>query len=447
MTIDILFLLDCLQKGGAERVASNIMNSLSSNPRYNINLITFYSETETYQYELNENVKVTKSSIQNEKDHLLELIDNTKIELVISFLYMDRHINLIYKHYPDIKYIFTVHSTLFYFAPFVDKLLNIIAKANITTVLNTYTYKSCRLAGLNNITIIPNLNTFNTYDIEPQFPNNKNLLCIGDFTRDMGRNKRLDRVLKVFIEVKRKHNDAVLYVIGLYNLTLKINNETETLEELIEKNNLEIGKDIIFTGVIYNVSSYYKKSAVYIMTSTLEGMPMVLLESGAYGLPVVANKINGLEDVILEGQNGFIVEQDDIKGMAEKTILLLQDSELRLKISKKAIELAKRFDNDKVISQWETIINMVLSNDQLTINKLLYKNINYTTEDYKNIALDSLTACRLATRDNEMLIDIPSYNPALCIVIHNPIIKKTLLGVKYILKKLHLLGLLKRILQ
>lgn len=55
---------------------------------------------------------------------------------------------------------------------------------------------------------------------------------------------------------------------------------------------------------------------------------MVILEAGAAGVPAISTLHAGIPDVIIDGETGFLVEEHEIKTMAEKMQLLLQDKAL-----------------------------------------------------------------------------------------------------------------------
>lgn len=65
-----------------------------------------------------------------------------------------------------------------------------------------------------------------------------------------------------------------------------------------------------------------------VLCSTREGVPLVLLEYAAAGVPVVATRAGGVPDVIQDGVNGFLVPPENAQALADRTIQLLKDPAL-----------------------------------------------------------------------------------------------------------------------
>ncbi|GAB2546049.1 glycosyltransferase family 4 protein [Spirosoma aerophilum] len=74
---------------------------------------------------------------------------------------------------------------------------------------------------------------------------------------------------------------------------------------------------------------FLQHSVVCPLTGDEEGLPVSILEAMAHYLPVVATNHAGIPEAVLDGQNGFIVEEGDVKLMAEKIVLLSRNAQLR----------------------------------------------------------------------------------------------------------------------
>jgi glycosyltransferase involved in cell wall biosynthesis len=71
---------------------------------------------------------------------------------------------------------------------------------------------------------------------------------------------------------------------------------------------LQIGNRVIFAGMQSNVSPYFWSADAFVFPSLYEGFPLVTLEAAASGLPIVVSHLYGVEDMLVDGDSGIIVE-------------------------------------------------------------------------------------------------------------------------------------------
>jgi glycosyltransferase involved in cell wall biosynthesis len=84
------------------------------------------------------------------------------------------------------------------------------------------------------------------------------------------------------------------------------------------------------------LSPYYRAAQVLVVPSAYEGLPMVILEAFAQGLPCVATRVSGHPEVIADGENGFLVPLDDPQAMAAAVIRILQEPGLATRMGESA---------------------------------------------------------------------------------------------------------------
>ena len=127
--------------------------------------------------------------------------------------------------------------------------------------------------------------------------------------------------------------------------------EHEALLKKIKEKGLE-GR-VNLKGQVEDIYERYGQYAFQVMTSRYEGFPMSLIEGAANRLPIVSFDIEtGPNEIIKQGENGFLIEKENQDDMIEKICLLMEDSSLREKMSEKAIESVKIFDMDEIIERW-----------------------------------------------------------------------------------------------
>jgi len=131
-------------------------------------------------------------------------------------------------------------------------------------------------------------------------------------------------------------------------------NGRESLENLIRDMDLE--EKIKLAGLQKNPLDFYKKIDIFVLSSRWEGFPIVLLEAGMAGLPVVAAEVGGIGEVIKDGHNGILVKSGDIEGLSEKLKYLIDHPEERDRTGnnlKKTI--LEKFNISKTVRKYESV--------------------------------------------------------------------------------------------
>lgn len=205
--------------------------------------------------------------------------------------------------------------------------------------------------------VIPNPNTFSK---QPQLAdkNNDIILSVGRFNDYI---KRVDRILECFAKVSNCQQNAKLWLVGPCprdEKIAKLNNRS--IDQMINEYGIDETK-INFIGKVGNVKDYYAQASLLLLTSDNEGFPNVVNEAASYGLPIVCNAIPGIEDLVVNGLNGFVSPQDDIDGLADNITELLSDVELRNDMGKKAANHVRKYDIPIIVKKWRLVIDLVSS--------------------------------------------------------------------------------------
>jgi glycosyltransferase involved in cell wall biosynthesis len=159
--------------------------------------------------------------------------------------------------------------------------------------------------------------------------------------------KRLPLLLSVFTRVAAADADARLLLVG------DLGDAAGDLHARIR--DLRLVDRVILPGaVVHNqLPLYYALGTVYAHTSAYEGMPRVLVEASAAGLPLVAIRAPGVEEVIEEGVNGYLVPEGALEQMAAQLVSLLHDPALARKLGANARKIAfERYDADAYAENW-----------------------------------------------------------------------------------------------
>ncbi len=164
------------------------------------------------------------------------------------------------------------------------------------------------------------------------------LLSVGRLTNQ----KRIDRVIKA---VGKMNAPVHLTVVG----------DGEDRNDLEELANVVAKDKVTFVGEKkpQYVREYYKDSDIFVIPSDKEGMPIVMLEAMAAGLPVVGSNVLGIHE-LLYGV-GVLVNNPSPETFARAITELQNDSERLLDLSNKSVQCAKKYSWEKIVTMIEKL--------------------------------------------------------------------------------------------
>lgn len=172
---------------------------------------------------------------------------------------------------------------------------------------------------------------------------NRKFLSVGRFSKD---HKGFDLLIKAFALFTSEDSDWTLDIVGE-------GPEEPYYRSLIAENRLEDRIKIHpFTKEIH---TYYREATVYVLASRWEGMPLVLMEAMAYGLPVVASDIPIAKE-LMEGKNvALFFEKENVPQLADRLAEIAGQCNLQ-QMSKNAATYAQTFKINAIIQKWNNII-------------------------------------------------------------------------------------------
>ncbi|MBI4530924.1 MAG: glycosyltransferase family 4 protein [Candidatus Latescibacteria bacterium] len=153
------------------------------------------------------------------------------------------------------------------------------------------------------------------------------------------RYKSVDHLIKAFYLVKHDIPEAKLMILG-------DGDARPELERLSTE--LGVGDSTEFTGYVSeeDKAKYLQQMHLVVNTSSKEGWGLTVIEANACGTCVIASDVPGLRDSVVDGKTGLLYEYGNIRQLAGKMRDLLQDNDLRERLSQHAIAWAQRFDWD-----------------------------------------------------------------------------------------------------
>ena len=382
----IIFLINSLSSGGAEKVLATITNNLVE--YYDIEII-FLEKNEFYKIDKRVKKIYLSSFTGNESGikklfylpilawKLKKYIQKNNINLIQSHVYRANYVNVL------AKILGAKHKTQIVNAGRVSryKEQGLLGKLNLFLIKSLYSHADLiilKSLGMQND--MQNLFHFtnkqivinNPYDIEK----------IEKLSLEKVKNFNFDKDKKYLISVGRliplKRNADLIKVLAKLDESIEIiflgnGNEKEFLENLAK--DLRVEKRVHFLGQVNNPYKFLKNSDIFVSCSESEGFPNVLVEAMICGLPVISSDcVSGPREILSPNTdiNKQLTKKDDIElakygilypvGEIEKLVkavkLLINDDNLRTKYSKRGFERAKDFSLDKILNKYKKVLEI-----------------------------------------------------------------------------------------
>jgi glycosyltransferase involved in cell wall biosynthesis len=167
------------------------------------------------------------------------------------------------------------------------------------------------------------------------------ILGVGRLTR----RKRFDILMRAFAKV-RAQRPVRLIILGS-------GGEEERLKALAGE--LRITKDVHLAGFVLNPFAYMSRASLFVLASTWEGLPGVLIQAMACGCPVVSTDCpTGPDEILDYGRYGRLVPIDDVHSMADAIIATL-DKPMEADVLK---ERANFFHVDRIVDQYRDLLGI-----------------------------------------------------------------------------------------
>jgi glycosyltransferase involved in cell wall biosynthesis len=351
--------------GGLERILSLKASSLAENYGYEVNVLSlnelgiksFYDFSSTIKFHnievkgnsLNYFISYTKGmrrKVSEISPDIIIVCDDGLKGFFLPLL-LGKPCPMIYERHVSKNIFFNENSR--FFAKFFTKikflLMNFLAKNyDKFIILSEGTREEWKL---DNIMVVPNMISF--YPNEAAKLSNKTVVAVGKQSYQKG----YDRLLQSWVSVNKKHPDWVLNIYGK-------SDSSQKLLKLATK--LNIKESVFFFEPVKNIDQKYLESSIYVMSSRYEGFPMVLLEAMACGLPCVSfNCPTGPEDIIKNGEDGFLIENNDTEEFALAINFLIENEDQRQIFGNKARRNIERFNSESIMSVWDSLLRSLLT--------------------------------------------------------------------------------------
>lgn len=364
--------------GGMERVLVNKVTYLVNRLHWDITVVTTDQKRRPVFYSLPEGVKLIDLDINYSDDNnkhpigkiigyllkrrthrkrLTDLLKKEKVDIVIS-LYPSES-SFIPQIKDGSKKVLELHYCKFFRLQYGRRgLLGLIDKwrtkqdEKIVRRFDKFVVLTNEDKGywgaLPNIMVIPNaaMHVSNKYsDVSPH-----RVIAVGRLDYQKG----FDRLIQAWelIQKSERYSDWRLDIFGQGEWL-------DMLQRMINEKGLQ--ESVQINHPTKNIGQEYTNSSMLVMSSHYEGFPMVMIEAMACGLPVVSFDYKcGPRDIIQDGQNGLIVTDGDIQGLADAMMRLMNDESLRKQMSERAKKVVDIYSEKTVMKQWTELFESLV---------------------------------------------------------------------------------------
>lgn len=150
-------------------------------------------------------------------------------------------------------------------------------------------------------------------------------------------------MVKAFSKVAKDHSDWQIVFAG--------NGEIEQGKALAEE--LSISSQTLWLGWVSGADKdrAFREAMVFCLPSYAEGFPMSVLDAWSYGLPVITTPVGGIPDVAKDGENMLLFNPGDVDALAKCMVRMMDDADLRKRISRASLEFARTTFNIDTINK------------------------------------------------------------------------------------------------
>jgi glycosyltransferase involved in cell wall biosynthesis len=194
---------------------------------------------------------------------------------------------------------------------------------------------------------------------ELQWPDRDPVIAfVGFFSRD----KRPDLLFRAWSRLAAEGRLSKLVYIGATTSPYFEIDRSMASHIRAEADRLGRSDDVLFVETTHAVERYLRAADAFVLSSVREAHPVALLEAMSCGLPVIASRIAGATDVVIEdGVNGCLVAPDDERAMTEALSALLRDPERARQLGNRARDtVVSRYEIRRTAERWLDAYRTVL---------------------------------------------------------------------------------------
>jgi glycosyltransferase involved in cell wall biosynthesis len=375
--IKVLHIIPSLKKGGAERLTLDICNELATRAEVTVKLITFSNENEYSFLTSKLDFEVCPAHyIPSIKGKSQKNIDALQIA-INAFDPSIIHLHLFESIMVFSAVILNNRKTIIHFHDNMVQfkrmnLLSLFKKENIAYLYEKQiVLRNHRIKNTSLLAISKDTHSFIKRNLGQRFNTTllHNAIDLVRFSNDEKLEASIRIVMIGSLVKKKGHELAIRVLANLHKRGLKLQLDIlgsgplkSDLKNQVKENNL--GSVVTFHGNVDHPEQFLKQAFCYLHTASYEPFGLVLLEAMSVGLPVVCTDGHGNRDLIIEGENGFLLWKRDASAIADKIALLFEDKLLQKSLGENAVKFAREFGMENYVTKLLTIYKEAISSEK-----------------------------------------------------------------------------------
>ncbi len=357
------FIDDITHTGGIERVISLLCGQFSVDHQdLDVEIVSQFRSSQTLAYDF-ANAKITYLSDKDydAKPHsvkrMLRILGN--VRNVRKYFKKNKYDIIVGQSYPNNVLLYLAgldlnnviaaeHVHYNYYGDFLKKMRLHIYKKCCKVAVLTSKDKECydKYFSPDHTCVIPNPVVLTETYASPL--DSKVAIAVGRIQYQKG----FDTLVEVFKRVHEKHSEWIVQIYGDGNLKPEL-----------EMRIASAGLDGII-NLMGRSNDIYKKlrdASFYIMSSRFEGFPMVLIEAQSQGVPIVSFDCpNGPSDIINNGVNGILVEDQNKDALYDGICYMIEHPEERKMMGQKSLENVGQYSTVVICKMWRALFDEIL---------------------------------------------------------------------------------------
>lgn len=355
------FTINIDQVGGIESVITNLSNYFVNKYNYQVEVISLFGKEK-----VNCNTKLDKKikrvyldlNLLSENNRFSQLFNSYKYgrllqdffkhsryDFIISTHFVTNMISIINKKNINGKIIGSEHSEYYQAGKLTRILRSTYYKKLDKFIVLTNEQKELYGRYLKNVKVINNAISFKSKEYSSC--ENKKIITAGRLSHEKG----FDRIIDIFKIISEKHNEWTLDIFGE-------GEEKKFLQDKIDK--YDLNNKIKIHPFTNKMKEELLESSIYVLPSRSEAFSLALIEAMECGLPAISFETSGPKEIILNNEDGILVEKNNINKFAEVLGLLTEDVDIRKKYGAEAKKNIKRFHIENIGNEWIDLFGNML---------------------------------------------------------------------------------------